>query len=263
MYQALIGAWPGQIDDDFVKRAQSYALKAAREGKQETSWTSPDENYERALQDFIAGVLDPVRSAEFLTSFAEFSARTSLLGALSGLSQLALKALLPGVPDFFQGTEFWDLSFVDPDNRRPVDFDARQRELNRMPSDWAELASNWRDGRIKLALTGRLLDLRARFPELLRRGSYECLTCKGTHSDHVIAFSRTLKRQQIVVAIGRHLGPLTTGGRTWPKGWDAVLPTPLKASYEDLLQVIPAKRIRELNCAELFHPFPISALRRV
>ena len=104
---------------------QAYALKAAREEKQETSWTDPNETYETALAGFVARLLDPQISAGFLGSFKKFAERAALLGALNSLSQLALKVTLPGVPDFYQGTELWDLSLVDPDNRRKVDYAAR------------------------------------------------------------------------------------------------------------------------------------------
>src|SRR5262249_16361425 len=116
IYQTLIGVWPGSIRDDLVSRVQAYALKAAREGKQQTSWNGPNETYEAALTCFVARLLDPQISAGFLGSFEKFARRTALLGALNSLSQLALKATLPGVPDFYQGTELWDLSLVDPDN---------------------------------------------------------------------------------------------------------------------------------------------------
>src|SRR4029079_3151965 len=122
IYQTLVGAWPGQITDSLMTRLQAYALKAAREGKEQTSWTNPNEAYETALAGFIAQLLDPKVSAGFLGSFEKFARRPALLGALNSLSQLVLKATLPGVPDFYQGTELWDLSLVDPDNRRPVDF---------------------------------------------------------------------------------------------------------------------------------------------
>src|SRR6266478_2763447 len=127
LYQTLLGAWPiGGPDDDFVERIKAYALKAAREGKEETSWLNPNEAYEAGLQSFIMRILDRSASAEFLESLATLGRRVALLGALNSLSQLTLKATLPGVPDFYQGTECWDLSLVDPDNRRPVDFAARQ-----------------------------------------------------------------------------------------------------------------------------------------
>ena len=126
LYQTLLGAW--QPDDvSFAERMQAYALKAAREGKQETSWLNPHEPYEAGVKDFIARILDPSLSGEFLASLQTLAQRLSLLGALNSLSQITLKATMPGVPDFYQGTEFWDFSLVDPDNRRPVDFAARGR----------------------------------------------------------------------------------------------------------------------------------------
>ena len=262
LYQALIGAWPDQIDGDFVKRMQAYALKAAREGKQETSWTSPNEDYEDALLGFVGSLLDPARSSEFMTSFAGFSARTALLGALNGLSQLALKALLPGVPDFYQGTELWDFSLVDPDNRRQVDFALRQRESRSLPSNWHDLAFNWRDGRIKLALSRRLLAIRQQFPDLMRSGAYEKVAVEGPQSNHIIAFSRTLKRQKIIVAIARHFASLTSGGRKWPDGFDAILKE-TRFGYDDLLGVLPARRLHKLDAANLFAGVPISVLRRI
>jgi (1->4)-alpha-D-glucan 1-alpha-D-glucosylmutase len=124
LYQTLLGAW--QPDDEtFPERLQAYALKAAREGKQETSWLNPHAGYEAGLKTFIERILDRSQSSEFLDSLQALARRVSLLGALNSLSQLTLKATLPGVPDFYQGTEFWDFSMVDPDNRRPVDFVAR------------------------------------------------------------------------------------------------------------------------------------------
>src|SRR5256714_892136 len=128
LYQALLGAW--QPDDDtFTERMQAFALKAAREGKQETSWLNPHAAYEAGLKRFIERILDRAASPEFLDSLQALARRVSLLGALNSLSQITLKATMPGVPDFYQGTEFWDFSFVDPDNRRPVDFAARASVL--------------------------------------------------------------------------------------------------------------------------------------
>src|SRR5262249_5474230 len=123
LYQTLVGAWPLEgRDAAFTERIQAYALKAAREGKEQTSWLNPHEAYETGLKTFIARILDPLSASEFLELIDVMAARVALLGALNSLSQLTLKATLPGVPDFYQGTEFWDLSLVDPDNRRPVDF---------------------------------------------------------------------------------------------------------------------------------------------
>jgi len=262
LYQALIGAWPATIDESFVSRLGEYALKAAREGKQETSWTNPNEAYEAGLQAFVRRLLDPQTSREFLASFAEFAARTALLGALNGLSQLALKALLPGVPDFYQGTEFWDTSLVDPDNRRPVDFKQRASALASGETNWATLASQWQDGQIKFALTRDLLGVRRKFADLLRSGSYEPLDVTGRDAAHVIAFTRTLRREQVVVAIGRHFAPLTDGGRRWPAEFEAGLQIPSNTEFESVLgENIPSQTGANLVVA--FTHIPVSVWRRV
>ena len=122
----------------FLERMQAYALKAAREGKQETSWLNPNEAYEAGLQAFIARILDRCDLGRIpRLAGRRWRSASSLLGALNSLSQITLKATMPGVPDFYQGTEFWDLSLVDPDNRRPVDFAARARVLAQWkPPDW-------------------------------------------------------------------------------------------------------------------------------
>ena len=263
LYQALIGAWPERIDQDFIARMQAYALKAAREGKLETSWTSPNEGYETGLTKFVGDLLDEKSSGEFVASFGAFAARTALIGALNGLSQLALKALTPGVPDFYQGTELWDFSLVDPDNRRPVDFARRHEMLETAPAAWADLAGNWRDGRIKLALTHSLLRLRREFAEVFGRGSYEPLPVSGPHAGgHVIAFARTWKRQQIVVAIGRHFASLTDGGRHWPAQWDAVIGSDGAACYRDLLGSCAGPLQGDLPAAKLFEHLPVAVLLR-
>ncbi|TJX00577.1 malto-oligosyltrehalose synthase, partial [Neisseria gonorrhoeae] len=148
LYQTLVGIWPATgSDDSMPERLQAYALKAAREGKEETSWLNPNEAYENGLRSFIARMLDRERSAEFLQAMETLAKRVALLGALNSLTQLTLKATLPGVPDFYQGTEFWDLSMVDPDNRRPVDFAARERALRDSETpDWTDLIAHWPDG---------------------------------------------------------------------------------------------------------------------
>jgi (1->4)-alpha-D-glucan 1-alpha-D-glucosylmutase len=217
LYQTLIGAWPNEpIDKTFVERIQGYALKAAREGKRSTSWTDPQENYEKRLMDFVGKVLDAARSSAFITSIGAFAERTALLGALNSLSQLTLKLTLPGVPDFFQGSELWDLSLVDPDNRRPVDFRLR-RDLLDDDADWPALAESWRDGRIKMRLTRALLRVRQDYRALFRDGDYEPLNLE---SGGAIGFARRHKRQHLIVIAGRHFASSTDGGRHWPRGWD-------------------------------------------
>jgi (1->4)-alpha-D-glucan 1-alpha-D-glucosylmutase len=132
---------------------QAYAIKSAREGKEQTSWLAPDEAYENGLTQFLGRLLDRSHSARFIDTFEAFARRTALIGALKSLTQLVLKAMMPGVPDFYQGTEFWDLSLVDPDNRRPVDFQARASLLKVAGDepDWPALISTWPSGQVKFA----------------------------------------------------------------------------------------------------------------
>lgn len=261
IYQALIGVWPGQVSDDLVRRVQAYALKAAREGKQETSWTDPNERYEAALDDFVTRILDPQISAGFLGSFEKFAERVALLGALNSLSQLALKATLPGVPDFYQGTELWDLSLVDPDNRRPVDFSRRREFLKAPESNWPKLASTWPNGQIKFELMRNLLNLRREWPELFQRGNYLPLEATGPHEGHVIAFSREWKSRRAIVAVTRHFAPLTNGGRDWPREWDARLDLPT-GRYEQAWTPLGDTCTGSVAASNLFAQLPVAVLLR-
>jgi (1->4)-alpha-D-glucan 1-alpha-D-glucosylmutase len=257
LYQTLLGAWPLQqpLDAGFVERIQAYALKAAREGKEETSWLNPHAAYENGVRDFIGKILDPAQSGEFLDALQVLARRVALLGALNGLSQLTLKATLPGVPDFYQGTEFWDLSLVDPDNRRAVDFDARRTALDALHNpDWNELARTWPDGRLKLAWTRHLLERRNEFAETFAEGDYQPLQVHGAHADHVIAFARRHGRMAAIVVVGRLFAPLTQAGREWPTldGFDARVDL---TGYST-----PDAANNELSLAKLFRAFPAAVL---
>jgi (1->4)-alpha-D-glucan 1-alpha-D-glucosylmutase len=229
LYQALLGAWPsGDHDDTFLERMQAYALKAAREGKQETSWLNPNQAYEAGVQTFLTRILDRANSAEFLGSLETFSQRTSLLGALNSLSQVTLKATMPGVPDFYQGTEFWDLSLVDPDNRRPVDFAERAAALaSTATPDWESLARNWSNGHLKLAWTRQLLKLRTELADVFTHGDYQPLEVSGPHADHVIAFARRRGRDAAIIVVAKSFAALSQEGRVWPRPetYDGVLHT--------------------------------------
>jgi (1->4)-alpha-D-glucan 1-alpha-D-glucosylmutase len=219
LYQALLGAWPsGQRDGSFPERMQAYALKAAREGKQETSWLNPNEPYEAGLKTFIERILDRSASVEFLDSLETLAQRVALLGALNSLSQVTLKATMPGVPDFYQGTEFWDLSLVDPDNRRPVDFAERTTVLASVENpDWASLAQHWPDGHVKLAWTRHLLKLRTALADVFAHGDYQPLKVSGPHRDHVIAFARRHGRDAVIIAVAKSFAAFSQGGRVWPR----------------------------------------------
>jgi (1->4)-alpha-D-glucan 1-alpha-D-glucosylmutase len=262
LYQGLIGAWPpAGIGGDFVARMQAYAVKAAREGKQETSWINPDSAYEAGLVGFVARILDRKQGSDFLAEFEAFAQRTNLLGALYGLSQLVLKATIPGVPDFYQGTELWDLALVDPDNRRGVAFDRRAQLLEQCDQNFAALAASWLDPGIKLLLTHRLLTLRSQMPVLFARGEYEPVATAGTHRDHVIAFARVWNGEAVVIAVGRHFARFTQGGRHWPRGadWDASLDIDNYGVAYDALNQTALNA--SLSVGELFKSVPVAVLR--
>jgi (1->4)-alpha-D-glucan 1-alpha-D-glucosylmutase len=226
LYQSLVGSWPPRPDSSFPERFKAYAVKAAREGKLETSWLNPNAAYEDGLGAFLDRILDDANGA-FLESMTAFANRLSLLGALNALGQITLKATMPGVPDFYQGTEFWDLSLVDPDNRRPVDFAARDAALDATASkDWPRLAETWANGHLKLAWTRTLLEMRSTFPDVFSKGTYRPLDVEGPDRDHVIAYAREHGDNAVIVAVGRHFAGLTDGGRHWPRAaFDAMIDT--------------------------------------
>jgi len=213
-YQVLIGAWP--LDwttpeyknlETFVERLDAYMLKAVREAKQETSWLAPNAAYESALSSFIHAVLDPAQNPDFIADALGFADRIASLGAINGLAQTLLKLTSPGMPDIYQGTEFWDQSLVDPDNRRPVDYALRQSSLAAdLPVE--ALLRHWRDGRVKQRLVSDVLRLRKSLPDLFSKGSYLPLQVEGEHARHVLAFARTHERDTLVVVVPRLIRPL-------------------------------------------------------
>ncbi len=259
LYQTLLGAWPMEEgDQSFIERIQAYALKAVREAKQETSWLNPQAPYEDGLKTFVARILDDSISGEFLDSMSALARRVALLGALNALSQLTLKAALPGVPDFYQGTEFWDLSLVDPDNRRPVDFTARAdtRAALHTP-EWEKLTQSWSDGRLKLAWTAHLLKMRNELADVFTDGDYQPLEVSGPHCDHIVAFARRRGRSAAIVVAGRWFAPFTQGGRSWPKAeaFDATINLQGFAVEGD------ADAGTEIRVSSLFQTLPAAVLK--
>jgi (1->4)-alpha-D-glucan 1-alpha-D-glucosylmutase len=213
LYQMLVGAWPLDLlpgDDEgietFASRIAGWQRKALREAKRWTRWTSPNEPYEDACEDFLRELVSGEAAAE-LHAFANYLAAP---GAANGLAQTVLRLTTPGVPDLYQGTDYWDLSLVDPDNRRPVDFVDRSAALaeERAPLD---LLPTWRNGRIKQAIILRLLCARKGHPGLFAEGSYQPLEAEGSAGGNVLAFLREHHGQRLVVAVGRHLAPWLAG----------------------------------------------------
>lgn len=206
--QGLLGAWPLDLiegDDpnaieDFRSRTKAWAEKALREAKRYTSWVNIGEDYEKAVADFLDRLLSP--ESGFLSAFRPLAARLAKLGALNSISRTILKCTLPGVPDIYQGTEFWDFSFVDPDNRRPVDYSARIAALE-APALLADLLRAWPSGAVKQAVTSRLLADRAAAPRLYGDGGYTPLIAEGETAEHVLAFTRSNGGEMLAVIVPR------------------------------------------------------------
>ncbi len=239
IYQTLVGAWPTAMDgtspdpsrplDDLAERVKAYVVKAAREAKVVTSWDSPNAAYESACTAFVQRLLDGTQPNPFLADFAAFQAEIADFGMFNGLSQVVLKLTAPGIPDIYQGTEHWDLSLVDPDNRRPVDFARRREDLagleglaalppaERVPVLHA-LRADWRDGRIKLYLIHRLLRLRQELPDLFHEGGYEPLQTAGAQSGRVVAFMRGQGEQRLLVVAGRLFAGLAVSAQDYEGG---------------------------------------------
>ncbi len=220
LYQTLLGTWPlepfqGDERTAYIDRIQKYMIKAIKEAKINSSWIEPNEDWEQATIQFVSGILNGKSSEKFCSDLAETAEVVAQLGAMNSLAQTVVKCTAPGVPDFYQGTEIWDFSLVDPDNRRPVDYSARQRLLESLArADSRELCSEWRTGRIKLFLIQRLLTFRAENLSLFQKGSYRELVVIGEKANHVVAFERRLGAQSLVVAVPR----LTHSLGPWPVG---------------------------------------------
>lgn len=201
IYQSLLGAWPLFEKDEaqFLERFHQYLRKATREAKIHSSWQTPSEPYEAALQIFAFNIIN---ARPFFRSFIAFQNKIRFYGYLNSLAQVALKILLPGVPDFYQGNELWRFDLVDPDNRRPIDFKHRVRLLAQW-TNWHDLQINWTDGRIKLFLIQALLNFRGKYPSLFSEGDYIPLTVKGARASNLIAFLRKHKHQKLLVVVPR------------------------------------------------------------
>ena len=207
LYQMIVGAWPMSLSADdadgckaFAERLAGWQQKAIREAKLQGDWTGPDEAYEAAAREFLFSLLAP--GSVFASEAANFVRRIAPAGAVNGLAQTLLKLTVPGVPDFFQGTEFWDFSLVDPDNRRPVDFVVRTEAL-RGGATPAALLETWRDGRVKQAVIARTLALRRKGADLFARGDYRPLEATGPLARHVLAFLRVHGDQVSLTAVPR------------------------------------------------------------
>jgi (1->4)-alpha-D-glucan 1-alpha-D-glucosylmutase len=263
-YQTLVGAWPlepaaaGEAEA-FVERVQAYLRKAMREAKVRTRWTDPDEPYENAVLAFAADVM---RSPKFLQDFRPFHARVSHIGLLNSLSQTLLRLTAPGVPDTYQGCELWDFSLVDPDNRRPVDYQRRIRMLRELGTDVADLLRSMPDGRIKLFVTRAVLRLRRDLPGLFSTGEYLSLCADNAHPQHVFAFERRLANHRAIIAVPRLIAALVPRDGDLPLGPDTWHDTrlPVTGHFRNLFTGEHLRPDSSLPAAQLFATFPVALL---
>jgi (1->4)-alpha-D-glucan 1-alpha-D-glucosylmutase len=244
LYQTLIGAWP--IDHD---RTWGYMLKACREAKISTSWHEPNTSFEEKIRGFVGGVFE---TPEFIARLESFIEPLILPGRINSLAQTLIKLVAPGIPDFYQGTELWDLSLVDPDNRRPVDFALRAELLSRTPQlSAADVLSEWDTGLPKLWMIARVLRFRReRGEDFSADAKYQPLVAQGSHLGRLLAFRRG---ENLIAVVPRFT--MTLAGE-WG---DTRLPLP-GGSWRNCFTGECVQR--EVDPAALFAAFPVALLLR-
>jgi len=272
LYQALLGTWPTQASGEpeatatpeYIERIQAYMAKALHEAKINTSWIQPNEEWDSAMQDFVAKILDPSQRNKFVPIFLPVAQEIARLGGINSLTQTLLKLTSPGVPDIYQGNEIWDYSLVDPDNRRPVDYNQRRAMLETLASAKPEeLMQSWPDGRIKLFLTQRVLQFRRKHADLFQRGEYLPLRASGTFAECCVSFARRLVNKWIVVIAPRFSSRVgfPSIGELWK---DAAIEFPETLSLEnahDLFTCSPVPlQARQLKLADALSVLPFAVI---
>jgi (1->4)-alpha-D-glucan 1-alpha-D-glucosylmutase len=289
-YQSIVGTWPFGVESaeagkdwaDYCQRLSGYMAKATKEAKVHTSWTNANDAYDRAVGEFVSTVLDP-SNKPFIEAFVPFHQRAAHYGVFNSLSQTLLKFTCPGVPDIYRGTELWDFSLVDPDNRRPVDYERCQALLDDLKKraeapgyDCGELADELlresQDGRIKLYLVRTMLTFRANHEQHFNDGHYEPLVVEGAKQSHACAFSRTLGGDMVITVVPRLVVGLTDGQERAPIGADVWQDTTLVLPPEqvgevyrnlftgDVLVVQPHNGKGRLALGDVLNRFPVAVL---
>jgi (1->4)-alpha-D-glucan 1-alpha-D-glucosylmutase len=280
-YQTLIGAWPMSSAEmpGLKQRLQAYLIKAMREAAVHTRWTQPNLALEGALTEFVESVLSVSDDDPFLRDFCEFQRKVSYWGMLNGLAQVLLKIVCPGIPDFYQGSELWDLHLVDPDNRGRVDFGLRTALLRSIqeqvtstpdPCFLQSLLDDWRDGRIKLYVIWQALNFRRKHPQLFLEGDYAPAEATGQRKRNVVAVARSYRGEHLVTAVPRWLAAAKAPAnprqmhRFWAKS-ELVLPprSPVRwfnAFTGERLNCHTSRRPPALALGEIFRSFPVALL---
>jgi len=270
IYQALIGAMPFEESEyaSFAERMKAYIVKAVREAKRHTAWIKPDTAYEQASVQFIDSLLEKADDNLFLNDFITFQKKIANFGIFNSLTQTILKIMSPGVPDFYQGTELWDFSFVDPDNRRPVDFEKRSVILRQLKEAQGhdiikligELLAHKEDGEIKLFLIYRLLQARQKYAQLFQAPIYQALEVEGSRRDNIIAFRLTSGNEQAIIVVPRYFcslvkeGELPLGEKVWGDTVIKLTGSP-SVKYEDMITGKLSTPGEELFASQIFADF--------
>jgi malto-oligosyltrehalose synthase len=268
LYQSIIGSFPmpGEDDDDFLNRLEEYVIKGLREAKLHTQWAEPNEAYEHSTRKFVAIILKP--GSEFMQSFLPFLKKVADYGIINSLSQTVLKFTSPGVPDVYQGCEFWDLSMVDPDNRRAVDYDLREQALNDVNSAKITIDELWENrysGQIKLWLTNLLFNERKANPRLFQHATYIPLTVKGKYKSNVMAFARKDEDCRYIIVIPLHLAQINTdSSKPYELNWEntrIALPAYGAAEWESITFGKTITATAEIDISTLFKQLPLAVLK--
>jgi (1->4)-alpha-D-glucan 1-alpha-D-glucosylmutase len=283
LYQTMLGVWPLAEEEmpGLKERLKAYMVKAAREAKVHTRWIATNHDHEEALLAFVDAILEPEADNRFLEDFQQVQQQVAYYGALNSLSQVVIKVASPGVPDFYQGTETWDFSLVDPDNRRPVDYQKRLalfKELKRQEAKspaalLPRLLSRWQDGAIKLFVTMRALNFRRAHPELFQEGDYLPLMSRGKRNRHIVAFARRRGGSWVLAVVPRLCSQLAAPGQPplGPAVWGKEglsLPPGAPGVWENVitratLRVSPGGSPPALPLAEVFRQLPVALLAGV
>jgi (1->4)-alpha-D-glucan 1-alpha-D-glucosylmutase len=273
LYQAILGSWPLELrsDDqpaleDYAKRLWQWQQKALREAKLQSSWSAPNEPYEKAMQLFIERLLLSPEGELLRAALGKAVHTIAAPGAVNGLAQTLLRMTVPGIPDLYQGNEYWDFTLVDPDNRRPVDYANRQQAMQ-VPLNLPELLSNWRDGRIKQTLIKQVLNLRAEHAELFRRGTYQALEVIGSEAHRVLAFAREHEGKRAIVIVPIRCAALLENSadpRVDALRWgDTRVKLPFATPEKNLKGLFSSSAVthhRELNISAALGDFPVNLI---
>ena len=275
LYQTLIGAFPFYENEhpSFIDRIKHYILKAIREAKIHTAWLKPDTVYEDAFLAFVEDILNPSEQNQFLKEFLSFQKKVAHYGIFNSLSQTLVKITTPGVPDFYQGTELWDLNLVDPDNRRPVDFEKREKYLQEIIDKEGgnildlilELLATKEDGRIKLFLIYRALKVRKHMTDFFQKAPYIPMEVEGRFKKHIFSFARKDRGRWVLTITPRLLSSLIKEDE-YPLGikvWDdtsVVLSEDFPLLWEDAITSQSIKGSKTLLMGEVLKHFPIALL---